>query len=123
MVTFNVTSYKRNAYLLGYIPLNPDISDEKVFHLVSMILFSTACFPSSSSSDIIYVFFRFLSASFVFSFFFRFSFLDLYNWICSFPVKLSRPVHFKKSGIKIKINLNFYFHTSFWCLKRFYEGL
>ena len=22
-----------------------------------------------------------------------------------------------------KINLNFYFHTSFWCLKRFYEGL
>ena len=22
-----------------------------------------------------------------------------------------------------KINLNFYFHTSLWCLKRFYEGL
>ena len=24
--------------------------------------------------------------------------------------------------IKMKINLNFYFHTSLWCLKRFYEG-
>ena len=24
---------------------------------------------------------------------------------------------------EIKIKLNFYFHTSFWCLKRFYEGL
>ena len=24
---------------------------------------------------------------------------------------------------KIKSNLNFYFHTSFWYLKRFYEGL
>ena len=27
------------------------------------------------------------------------------------------------SSIKVKINLNFYFHTSLWCLKRFYEGL
>ena len=24
---------------------------------------------------------------------------------------------------KIKINLNFDFHTSLWCFKRFYEGL
>ena len=28
-----------------------------------------------------------------------------------------------ESCIKIKINLNFYFHTSLWCLKKFYEGL
>ena len=28
-----------------------------------------------------------------------------------------------ESCIKIKINLNFYFHTSLWCLKRFYEDL
>ena len=27
------------------------------------------------------------------------------------------------SCIKIKINLNFYFNTSLWCLKGFYEGL
>ena len=27
------------------------------------------------------------------------------------------------SYIEIKIKLNFYFHTSLWCLKRFYEGL
>ena len=26
-------------------------------------------------------------------------------------------------GGKEKINLNFYFHTYLWCLKRFYEGL
>ena len=28
-----------------------------------------------------------------------------------------------ESWIEIKTELNFYFHTSFWCLKRFYEGL
>ena len=28
-----------------------------------------------------------------------------------------------ESSIEIKIKLKFYFHTSFWCLKRFYEGL
>ena len=28
-----------------------------------------------------------------------------------------------ESCSKIKINLNFYFHTSLWCLKRFCEGL
>ena len=27
------------------------------------------------------------------------------------------------SCIEINIKLNFYFHTSLWCLKRFYEGL
>ena len=27
-----------------------------------------------------------------------------------------------ESCIKIKINLNFYFHTSLWCLRRSYEG-
>ena len=25
--------------------------------------------------------------------------------------------------IEIKVNLNFYFHPSLWCVKRFYEGL
>ena len=28
-----------------------------------------------------------------------------------------------ESCIEIKIKVNFYFHTSSWCLKRFYEGL
>ena len=28
-----------------------------------------------------------------------------------------------ESCIKIEINLNCYFYTSFWCLKKFYEGL
>ena len=31
----------------------------------------------------------------------------------------SRPIPDEEK----KINLNFYFHTSLWCLKRFYEGL
>ena len=30
---------------------------------------------------------------------------------------------FSESCIEIKIKLNFYFHTSLWCLKKFYEGL
>ena len=52
-----------------------------------------------------------------------------------------RPLHFDTFGIhnpaglqlltlpapipdkEKKINLNFYFHISSWCLKRFYEGL
>ena len=33
--------------------------------------------------------------------------------------KPSRPDY----GRREKINLNLYFHTSLWCLKRFYEGL
>ena len=28
-----------------------------------------------------------------------------------------------ESYIKIRIDLNFYFHTPLWCLRRFYEGL
>ena len=28
-----------------------------------------------------------------------------------------------ESRIEIKIKLNVYFHTSLWCLQRFYEGL
>ena len=35
----------------------------------------------------------------------------------------SRPVHLKEGCIEIKNKLNFYFHTSLWYLKRFYEGL
>ena len=37
---------------------------------------------------------------------------------------LTLPAPFiSESCIKIKINLNFYFHTSLWCLKNLYEGL
>ena len=37
---------------------------------------------------------------------------------------LSLPIRcILESYIKIKINLNFYFHTSLKCLKRFYERL
>ena len=41
-----------------------------------------------------------------------------------FQVNLTLPAPFiLESCSKIKIDLNFYFHTSLWCLKRFYEGL
>ena len=43
--------------------------------------------------------------------------LEYYN-----PVTLKDPF-ISESCIEIKIELNFYFHTSLWCLKRFYEGL
>ena len=44
------------------------------------------------------------------------------------PKKTSDPLTLKdpcisESCIEIKIKLNLYFHTSLWCLKRFYEGL
>ena len=39
-------------------------------------------------------------------------------------IKLTLPTPcIFESCIKITINLNFYFHTSLWCLKRFYAGL
>ena len=28
-----------------------------------------------------------------------------------------------RTNIGVRMAQNFYFHTSFWCLKRFYEGL
>ena len=44
--------------------------------------------------------------------------------LCRHERKLTLPAPFiSESGIKIKVNLNFYFHTSLWCLKSFYEGL
>ena len=33
-----------------------------------------------------------------------------------------KDLFISESCIEIKIELNFYFHTSLWCLKRFYEG-
>ena len=33
------------------------------------------------------------------------------------------PCAFSECCIKMKTNLNFYFHTSLWYLKRFYKGL
>ena len=36
-------------------------------------------------------------------------------------VNFSRPVH-RKMLYKIKMNQNFYFRTSLWYLKKFYEG-
>ena len=36
-----------------------------------------------------------------------------------YKFNLSRP----NPGRREKIKLNFYFHTSLWCLNRFYEGL
>ena len=40
----------------------------------------------------------------------------------SCKLTLKDPLIFE-SCIEIKIKLTFYFHTSLWCLKRFYEGL
>ena len=34
-----------------------------------------------------------------------------------------KDLFISESCIEIKIELNFYFRTSLWCLKRFYEGL
>ena len=47
--------------------------------------------------------------------------------VVEIPDKLSSIIlntpYISDSRIIIKIDLNFYFHTSLWCLKRFYECL
>ena len=49
--------------------------------------------------------------------------LNLSSFCITLIVYLSLPVPcISESCIKIKTNLNFYFHTSLWCLKKFYEG-
>ena len=40
----------------------------------------------------------------------------------NYPLTLPAP-DISESWIEIKVNLNLYFHTSLWCLKRFYKGL
>ena len=39
-----------------------------------------------------------------------------------FILTLKDPI-ISESCIEIKSELNFYFHTSLWCLKQFYEGM
>ena len=47
----------------------------------------------------------------------------IFSTFHSIAFSLTVPVPcISESCVKIKINLNFYFHTSLWCLKRFYEG-
>ena len=43
-------------------------------------------------------------------------FITVILMLCKFLVKTSLP----NPGLREKINLNFYFHTSLWCLKRSY---
>ena len=56
------------------------------------------------------------------------------NFVCIFSIRfkiqfiqsINEFLYFKvltDPGRREKINLNFYFHTSLWCLRRFYEGL
>ena len=61
----------------------------------------------------------------------NFIFCTVSYWICAFASKslitavftLTLPTPcMSENNIKIKINSNFYFHTSLRCLQRFYEG-
>ena len=45
----------------------------------------------------------------------------VWNWLKNLLTLPARCI--SESSIKIKLNLNCYFHTSLWCLKRFYEDL
>ena len=51
--------------------------------------------------------------------------LKLFRHFLTFCMKglTLKDLFISESCIEIKIELNFYFHTSLWCLKRFYEGL
>ena len=52
----------------------------------------------------------------------RFALLQYYRRFSTFALTLFTQC-MSESCIKININLYFYFHTSLWCLKRFYDGL
>ena len=45
------------------------------------------------------------------------------KWMAWFLYHLKFDVFRPDTGRRKKINLNLYFQTSLWCLKRFYEGL
>ena len=48
----------------------------------------------------------------------KIAFIEISHWILPFfnPFRAD-------PGRREKFNLNFYFHTSLWCLKIFYDGL
>ena len=47
----------------------------------------------------------------------------MHNFLEDYEVRLTLKDPFiSESCIVIKIELNFYFHTSLWCLRRFNEG-
>ena len=48
---------------------------------------------------------------------------NLFHWTWNNRKITLKDPFISESCIEIKIKLNFYFHTSLWCLKRFYEGL
>ena len=52
----------------------------------------------------------------------RFFPFDTHHELNKSPLILNVPC-ISESCLEIKIKLNFYFHTSLWCLKKFYEGL
>ena len=58
---------------------------------------------------------------------------SMWNLLPAFLIYPNRNIFFETTTLKFmneikiklqseKIKLNFYFHTSLWCLKRFYEG-
>ena len=44
-------------------------------------------------------------------------------WLFVADLLTLKDLFISESCIEIKIELSFYFHTSLWCLERFYEGL
>ena len=49
--------------------------------------------------------------------------LRIYQLHNKTPQLILKDPFISESCIEIRIELNFYFHTSLWCLKRFYEDL
>ena len=57
-------------------------------------------------------------------FFYKVDFLhSISHGICLTLLTIFLVLCISESCIEIRFNLNFYFHTSLWCLKRFCEGL
>ena len=53
----------------------------------------------------------------------KWKFVRITKLVLLFEKRIHLNLFCPNSGRREKIKLNFYFRTSLWCLKRFYEGL
>ena len=91
-----------------------------VRYFLSIFYFSPNDSPSKTMKNVS------ISSKKLFSFAYLFKFLytglSLFFSLSAMFLALKDPF-IAESCIEIKIELTFYFHTSLWCHKRFYEGL
>ena len=128
--TYNFAMYCKNVSLQHYATnqdtkthiLSQNCPKIGVDHCVSFFIchsffYFAAFFPLKGKLKFIFIHFPYeISTDIIQSYQFSGRILPLLPLIALNPL-------ISESCIEIKIELNFYFHTSLWCVKGFYEGL